>query len=115
MRLLIADDDQAVRIALRMVLEAAGHEVIGAASDAEARVALGQNRLDFALVDAGMSGRGVELWRHMTESAPGPGRVLLLTGDLQALGQLADGSAVLGKPFDFDRLLSRIQALGPRS
>ncbi len=113
MRLLIADDDPSLRLALRMVLEDAGHEVVEAATEPAAREALASVRPDFALIDAGMSGRGVELWRDLR--ATSPERVLLLTGDAPTLGDLAEEASVVSKPFDFDRLLARIESVGARS
>ncbi len=62
-----------------------------------------------------MCGKGAELWTVLEETEEYRGRVLLLTGNLQALGQLVLHEGVIGKPFDFEALLSRIEDTGPRS
>lgn len=114
MHLLVADDDSSLRTALRMILEDAGHAVVEAATTAEARGAMGRGTFDFILIDAGMDGLGTSLWREVTDEAEYRERALLLTGDLLALGPLAQNSAVVEKPFDFDGLISRIERAGAR-
>ena len=113
MRLLVADDDPSLRLALRLVLEDAGHEVVEADSVHEARAILDAGELDFALIDAGMSQEGVGLWDELERDARFRGRALLLTGDLMTLGMLQEHERVVGKPFDFAWLLSRIEREGP--
>ena len=110
MRILIADDDPSLRIALRLVLEDAGHDVVEATAEPEARFRLREGRVDIALVDAGMSGTGVRLWQDLQADEAWHGRALLVTGDPWSLGALAEHADVLGKPFDFEALLARIAA-----
>lgn len=110
LRLLIADDDPTLRIALRLVLEDAGHEVVEATTEPEARFRLREGRVDLALIDAGMSGLGVRMWSELQREPAWHGRALLVTGDPWSLGPLADHADVLGKPFDYDQLLSRIES-----
>jgi len=114
MRLLLADDDPSLRLALRLVLEDAGHDVVEAESVLDARRIIASDHLDFALVDAGMCQEGVQLWDELECDARYRGRALLLTGDLTTLGLLGSHERVVGKPFDFERLLSRIEGVGPR-
>lgn len=111
MRLLIADDDPSLRLALRLVLEDAGHSVREVDTVAQALAALASESIDLAVVDAGLSGRGVDLWRSIVRER-GPARALLVTGDPVALGSLASHDSVLGKPFDFRDLLERIAQAG---
>lgn len=115
MRLLVADDDSSLRTALRMILEDAGHAVVEAATTAEARGAMGREDFDFILIDAGMDGLGTSLWVEVTREATYSGRALLLTGDIRALGALAQNEAVVEKPFDFDALINRIEGAGTRA
>lgn len=115
MRLLVADDDPSLRTALRMVLEEAGHEVIEAATTAAARSATDGTDFDLVLIDAGMDGLGTALWNELSGRPVYRGRALLLTGDLSALGTIASHESVLGKPFDFDGLVRRIEDVGARS
>lgn len=114
MRLLVADDDSAVRTALRLVLEDAGHEVLQATSVVQAREVLSRGITDVVLVDAGISEAGVALWRELEANPLHEGRALLLTGNLPALGGLRDHAMVYAKPFDYAELLRRIDSLGPR-
>lgn len=109
-RILIADDDPSLRIALRLVLEDAGHDVIEATAEPEARFRLREGRVDIALIDAGMSGTGMRLWTELQNDSAWHGRAVLVTGDPWSLGSIAEHDDVLGKPFDFEALLARIAA-----
>jgi DNA-binding response OmpR family regulator len=114
MRLLVADDDPSLRTAMKLVFEYAGHDVSEAASVLEARDLLDGNLVDLALIDAGMGGTGAHLWSLLEDTEEYRGRVLLITGDLPALGALVGHPNVIGKPFDFAALLARIEETGPR-
>ncbi len=114
MRLLVADDDSSLRLALRLVLEDAGHDVLEASSVSEARGLVAAHRPDFILIDAGMCQEGVNLWDELLADIRFRGRVLLLTGDLTTLGLLGHHHAVVSKPFDYERLLHRIEKAGSR-
>jgi len=114
MRLLVADDDSSLRLALRLVLEDAGHDVLEASSVLEARSLITAHRPDFVLIDAGMCQEGVNLWDELVSDIRFRGRAVLLTGDLTTLGLLGHHHAVVSKPFDYDRLLHRIEKAGAR-
>ena len=115
MRVLIAEDDQSVRIALRMVLADAGHEVFEASSTAEVRALLFPVIPDALIVDAGLPGDGVELWRELQASTTYRGRAILVSGDPTALRGMRSDANVFAKPFDFDALLERIRRVGTPS
>ena len=115
LRLLIADDDPSLRIALQLVFEQAGHQVFPAESAAEVRATLSTVPVDAVLLDAGLREGGIELWQELEADESLRGRALLLTGNLPALGPLRDHDRVLGKPFDYDALLERVEALGSRA
>jgi len=115
MRLLVADDDPSLRTALRMVLEDAGHVVVEASTTLAARTAIGEADFDLVLIDAGMDGMGTSLWGELHVLPDYRGRTLLMTGDLGALGPMGSHEAVLGKPFDFDHLVHRIEGVGARA
>lgn len=114
MRLLIADDDPSLQVALRMVCELAGHDVTTVETAGEARRALEGTDFDAVLVDGGISGDGRALWRSLRVDAPYEGRVVLITGDVAELGSLAQARDVLAKPFDYDALLAQLAAMGAR-
>ena len=79
-RLLLADDHHIVRQALRGLLEAAGHEVIGEASDGHEALRLARTlNPDIAVLDLSMPLlNGVDAAREMRRLSPGI-RTILLT------------------------------------
>jgi two-component system response regulator NreC len=79
-RLLLADDHHIVRQALRGLLEAAGHEVIGEASDGHEALKLARTlNPDIAVLDLSMPLlNGVDAAREMRRLSPGI-RTILLT------------------------------------
>jgi two-component system response regulator NreC len=79
-RLLLADDHHIVRQALRGLLEAAGHEVVGEASDGHEALKLARTlNPDIAVLDLSMPLlNGVDAAREMRRLSPGI-RTILLT------------------------------------
>ena len=97
-KVLIADDHELVRYALRNMLEAESDiEVIGEAEDGEGAVrGAAELSPDVALLDLRMPGiGGVEACRQLTEASPDV-KVLILTSfddDEEVFGVLAHGAA----------------------
>jgi two-component system, OmpR family, response regulator MprA len=119
MRVLIVDDDRAVREALRRALTGAGYEVQTAATGAQALELVAQAPPEAVLLDARMPGiDGLEVCRRVRlidERVP----VVMLTeheavGDRVA-GLDAGADDCVDKPFDVDELQARIRALLRRS
>lgn len=110
-RVLVADDDPSLRLALTMMLERRGHVVVGETHTDAARAHLEPEPPDVALVDAGMPRDGVAFWRECDEGGRVPGGALLLTGDVGALGELARHPRVVEKPFDFGALVERVERM----
>lgn len=84
-RVLIADDDESVRIALaRLIERSPGLTLVAAASDSREAVALGLAvKPDVALVDVSMpGGGGVEVTRALRDGSPGT-RVVALSGSTE--------------------------------
>ena len=118
MRILLIEDDEALRAVLVPVLEKAGFGCDEAADGASGLALLLQNPYDAAVVDRMLPAlSGLELVR----AARGKGcavPVLMLT----ALGRVEDRVEGLGagaddylvKPFDNRELIARLQALGRR-
>ena len=118
MRILLIEDDEALRTVLIPVLEKAGFGCDSAADGASGLALLLQNPYDAAVVDRMLPAlSGLELVR----AARGKGctvPVLMLT----ALGRVEDRVEGLGagaddylvKPFDNRELIARLQALGRR-
>jgi two-component system, cell cycle sensor histidine kinase and response regulator CckA len=113
--ILLVEDEMAVRVLVRRVLERAGYKVLEAASgpDALALLAARNPDLDLLLTDVvmpGMSGR--QLADQLTDAMPGL-RVLYMSGYTDEAivhhGVLEPGVAFLEKPFPPDVLLRRLR------
>ena len=111
MRVLIADDDHALRTAMRLVFEESGHEVFQASSVEEVRDMLFPVLPEALLIDAGLRGGGLALWEELQATTHYRGRALLITGDPLALGALKTRADVFAKPFDYDVLLDHVQRI----
>jgi two-component system response regulator MprA len=114
-RLLVVDDDEALRIALGRALRLEGYQVDEAADGAEAVNLLGTLRPDLVVLDVLMpvlDGLGVcRFVREQGEAVP----VLLLTArdsvSDRVLGLDAGADDYLTKPFALEELLARVRAL----
>jgi two-component system response regulator MprA len=115
-KILVVDDDRAVRDSLRRALELQGYEVDLAADGAEALARLESNgQVDAVLLDILMPVMdGLEVCRQIRRSG-NPVPVLMLTardavGDrVEGLDAGADDYVV--KPFALEELLARVRAL----
>ena len=118
-KILIAEDDRAVRDALRRALRLEGYEVTLAADGSEALTALDRARVDLIILDVLMPYvNGLSVCRTL-RSRGDRTPVLMLTarhevGDRVA-GLDAGADDYLTKPFALDELLARIRALLRRS
>lgn len=117
MRIVIVDDDEDIRNAVRLALERRGHSVREFGNGIEALKYARADRPDLMILDADLPGvDGYEIC-YLVKSAPElrHTRVIMLTvrdreADVAAgRGALAD--AYLVKPFDADRLLGAIANL----
>ncbi|HEX3909302.1 MAG TPA: response regulator transcription factor [Solirubrobacteraceae bacterium] len=119
MRVLVVDDDRAVRDALRRVLTLGGYEVQTAEGGAEAIEAVVQSVPDAVVLDIGMPDiDGLEVCerlRRLGNRVP----ILMLTARVEVSDRVAglDAGAddYLVKPFDVDELKARLRALLRRS
>lgn len=114
MKILLVEDDTALRLALEELLLREGYQVIKAENAASARKGLG-GEIDLVMLDVTLpDGNGVELcrqWRQEGVQTP----ILFLTAKDEELdivrGLDAGGNDYVTKPFRMQELLSRIRAL----
>ena len=116
MQILVADDELAVREALRRVLEAEGYEVLLATDGAWRRSTPSRaRRPDAAVVDVMMPGLdGLEVCRRL-RARGNTTPILLLTADATSRtvspGSTPAPTTTCSKPFSIDELLARLRAL----
>ena len=118
MKILLVEDDTALRGALEELLAREGYEVIKASNVRTAQDAMNSD-IDLAMLDVGLpDGDGVALcrqWRSEGVETP----ILFLTAKDEELdvvrGLDAGGNDYVTKPFRMQELLSRIRALLRRS
>jgi len=114
-RVLVVDDDRAVRDSLRRSLEFNGYEVLLAADGAEGLVAVGAQQPDVVVIDVMMPRLdGIETTRAL-RAAGNDVPILVLTAR-DAVGDRVEGldagaDDYLTKPFALEELLARLRAL----
>ena len=119
MRVLIVEDEQALREGLTDLLSAAGHEVVACEYGKEA-VTFGTGQVfDLVLLDLMLPDiDGVEVCRRLRRARPSL-HILMLTArgseDDKVAGLEAGADDYLTKPFAVRELLARINALGRRA
>jgi DNA-binding NtrC family response regulator len=98
-KILLVDDDDAIRQLIGKVLEASGYSVTLAAGLLEATEACGRETFDLLLCDVVMpDGNGAKLARQIAASCPGT-RVVLMTGFHDGSLHLEPDWVLLEKPF----------------
>jgi two-component system, OmpR family, response regulator PhoP len=115
MRIIVVEDEPALREQLAAALRAAGHTVDAAADGREGLYALREYPADLAIVDLGLPGlSGLELIRA-ARSAGKRLPVLILTArdrwQDKVAGLEAGADDYVTKPFQTEEVLARIQAL----
>ncbi len=119
MRLLVVEDEPALRETLAQQFRAAGFAVDLAADGIEGEFAGVEYPIDVAVVDLGLPGRSgldaIRAWRAAAKSFP----VLILTArdswQEKVAGLDAGADDYVTKPFRFEEVLARVQALVRRS
>jgi DNA-binding response OmpR family regulator len=121
-RILVADDDQDLRAALRIALEAEGYEVDDV-PDGERAVQAHQKRpADVLITDLFMPGRdGFEVLMYFRARHPDM-RIVVISGwkraqvaDHLAVALQAGADLVLRKPFALAELLDKLRSNVPRA
>ena len=112
LRILLVEDDKAVRITVRDALQDAGHDVTTCVDGASAEKALQHDRFELLLTDVRLPGTdGITLFRQLRLLQPYCATILMT-----AFAELGDAVAVIregaqdyiSKPFELDELVLRI-------
>ena len=117
MRLLIVDDDESFRLALRNAFTRRGYDVSLAASPAEVETALREATPQFAVVDLRMpGGSGLDVVRAL-RSLEKPPAIVVLTG-YGTIGTAVEAMRLgainyLNKPADADEIEAALQGKRP--
>jgi signal transduction histidine kinase/ActR/RegA family two-component response regulator len=110
LRLLVIDDDAAVRATTARMLEAAGHSVDSVTQGTTALAALEAEAFDLLIVDFAMPGmNGAELLRRARDIRPDV-KALVISGfsDTEALAASGVAAPILAKPFSSEKLLDAV-------
>jgi PAS domain S-box-containing protein len=116
-RMLVVDDEPAMRSAIAGFLRSLGHTVNLAANGVEARALLASAEYDVVLLDLRMPDLGGEsLFRDLAARDPRHARrVVFVTGDLQSEATQRflneTGRPVIGKPFQLDDLAAVVASV----
>ncbi len=114
-KILLAEDDDALRAFLKKALEKAGHEVIDFPDGELAWEVLREAPVDLLLTDIVMPAMdGIELARLAAEKYPGL-RIMFITGfaavALNPESGAPQGAQVLSKPFHLRQLVEEVERL----
>lgn len=119
MKILVADDDQAVRESLRRSLIFNGYTVVLATDGAEALEMIESERPDLAILDVMMPNRdGLEVCRELRSHGDDVPILLLTARDAvseRVAGLDAGADDYLPKPFALEELLARTRSLFRRA
>lgn len=122
-RILIVEDNELVRRAVRLILELAEHEVLEASDGESGLTVLRGETIDAVLADLSMPGMGGLAFAAAVK-AEAPGLPLIVMsgggiapdgGDLLDAARDAGADLVLRKPFDDRALLDALASLPPRA
>ncbi len=108
--ILVADDDEGLRLLCRVNLEFEGYRIVEAASADDVERVLAEEEVDALLLDVNLgSDDGLAVAREMRERRPGL-RIAFFTGTVERPdGGLADG--FLAKPFSLEDLSETVRRL----
>jgi CheY-like chemotaxis protein len=112
-KILLADDDPAIRRILHHLLAEEDYLVLTAANGAEALELAGTTKFDLVLLDLNMPVKnGWETFEQLSEKNPLLPIILITASPHQFFPALASGvGALLEKPLDFVKLFRTIQSL----
>jgi two-component system, cell cycle response regulator CpdR len=113
-RILLAEDDESMRVYLARALERSGYEVVAVATGTQAVPYIDSDRFDLLLTDIVMPEMdGIELEQHAAQVAPDM-RIMFITGfaavTLKA-GKAVPQAKVLSKPFHLRDLVLEVERM----
>jgi DNA-binding response OmpR family regulator len=112
---LVADDDDAMRLLCRVNLELEGYRVVEAATAAATRLAVDGELVALVLLDVRLGDEdGIALARSLREAHPEMGIVFLTGSAPHDSEDLALADAVIMKPFTLEELSGTVARLAPR-
>jgi len=119
-RILLIDDDAAIRGVARRILERAGYEVLEAGEGGAGIQLMRAAPVDLVLTDIYMPGQdGLATIRHLRREWPDV-KIITMSGGVRAgPGDLNEAAAAMGatrtlsKPFDKDQLLEAVRGVLP--
>ena len=115
MRILLVEDDRAVRITVRDALEDAKHQVVECAHGEAALSAMKRDSFDLLLTDVRLPGiDGISLFRHLRSLQPECAAILMTAYSRveDAVVMIQEGATdYIAKPFDIDEMMLRIGRL----
>ncbi len=112
-RILVVDDDQAIRDSLRKVLREAGYEVVLAAGGLEADIRFEPDQIDLVVLDLNLPNQsGWDVFEHLTTRDPVV-PIIILTGlpNQYHTAVAAGVGALFEKPVEVTELLSTMEKL----
>jgi CheY-like chemotaxis protein len=112
-RVLVVDDDQAIRDSLRKVLQEAGYEVVLAAGGLEADIRFEPGQIDLVVLDLNLPNQsGWDVFEHLTTRYPFV-PVIILTGlpNQYRMAVAAGVGALIEKPVEVPALLATLEKL----
>ena len=113
-RILLAEDDESMRVYLARALERSGYEVVAVSTGTQAVPYIDSDRFDLLLTDIVMPEMdGIELAQHAAQVAPET-RIMFITGfaavTLKA-GKAVPQAKVLSKPFHLRDLVLEVERM----
>ncbi|MCU0484618.1 MAG: response regulator [Anaerolineales bacterium] len=118
LRILVVDDERAIRRFLRASLSVHGHDILEAASGAEALAVVAEQRPDVVFLDLGLpDADGIDVIRQLREWSSVPVIILSVRDQekdkIEALDAGADD--YLTKPFGIGELMARVRGVVRRT
>lgn len=111
LRVLVADDEPTLRLAIALFLGRHGHEVVQAVDAYEAQRACAQRTFDVVLADASLPGDMGELLRRLDETPGMRGRAVLLSDGGPPRGGRLEQRPHLVKPFDMTEVIRMVESV----